>query len=171
MIEIEEGDLNFSFPEHCEASKYDDWAFYRNQFKLVAGGSKAVDILCLAEDAAWLVEVKDYRQHPRMKSTDLGDEIAKKVRDTLSGLAAASANANDDDERTFARRMLTKRRWRVALHLEQPHVRSRLRPKPFNIADVEFKLRSQLKPIDAHPLVLDRQTVRDDIPWTIQLRK
>lgn len=168
MTEIREGDLEFSFPDHCEASKYDDWAFYRNQFKLVAGGSKAVDVLCLTEDAAWLVEVKDYRQHPRTKLTDLGDEIAIKVRDTLSGLAAASANANDNEERTLARRMLARRRWRVALHLEQPPVRSRTRPRPFNVADVVLKLRGQLKPIDAHPLVLDRQTVRDDIPWTVQ---
>lgn len=168
MIEIEEGNLNFSFPEHCEASKYDDWAFYRNQFRSVAGGSKAVDILCVSDDAAWLVEIKDYSQYPRTKSSDLGDEIAAKVRDTLSGLAAASANANDNNERALAHRMLAKRRWRVALHLEQPRVRSRLRPTPFNIADVEFKLRSQLKPIDAHPLVLDRETARDDIPWTIQ---
>ena len=55
MMEIREGALTFSFPDHCEAGKYDDWAFYRNQFRSVAGGSKAVDILCLADDAAWLV--------------------------------------------------------------------------------------------------------------------
>ena len=45
MTEIEEGDLKFSFPDHCEAGKYDEWSFYRNQFQSVAGGSKAVDIL------------------------------------------------------------------------------------------------------------------------------
>lgn len=168
MIEIEEGDLKFSFPDLCEVGEYEQWSFYRNQFQSVAGGSKAVDILCLAEDAAWLVEIKDYRQHPRVKSTDLGDEIANKVRDTLSGLAAASANANDGDERTLARRMLAKRRWRVALHLEQPRVRSRLRPRPFNGADVALIIRGKLKPVDAHPLDLDRHTPRADIPWTVQ---
>ena len=168
MTEIEEGNLRFSFPEHCKAGKYDDWSFYRNRFQSVAGGSKAVDILCLVDDAAWLLEVEDYSRHTRTKSSDLGDEIAVKVRDTLSGLAAANANANDDEERTLARRMLARRRWRVALHLEQPRVSSRLRPRPINPADLVVKLRGQLKPIDAHPLVLDRQTVRDDIPWTVQ---
>ena len=104
MTEIEEGDLTFSFPDHCEAGKYDDWAFYRNQFQAVAGGSKAVDILCLcladrlADRVAWLVEIKDYRRHRRTKSIDLWDEVATKVRDTLSGLAAASANANDAND-------------------------------------------------------------------------
>ena len=29
MTEIKEGDLTFSFPDPCQASKYDDWSFYR----------------------------------------------------------------------------------------------------------------------------------------------
>ena len=89
MTEIEEGDLKFSFPDHCEAGKYDEWSFYRNQFQSVASGSKAVDILCLSDDAAWLIEIKDYRLHPRQKLIDIDDEVASKVRDTLAGLAAA----------------------------------------------------------------------------------
>ena len=28
MTEIEEGDLKFSFPDRCEAGKYDEWSFY-----------------------------------------------------------------------------------------------------------------------------------------------
>lgn len=168
MTQIEVGDLTFSFPNGCNASKYDDWAFYRNQFHSVAGGSKAVDILCLAGGAACLIEVKDYRLHRRTKLIDLGDEVASKVRDTLSGLAAASANANNNDERALARRLLAQRCWRVVFHLEQPRVSSRLRPRPFNTSDVVMKLRSQLKAIDAHPVVLDRRDMRADIPWTVQ---
>ena len=61
MTEIEEGDLTFSFPDQCQATKYDKWVFYRNQFQPVAGSSKAVDMLCLANDAVWLIEIKDYR--------------------------------------------------------------------------------------------------------------
>ena len=29
MTNITEGDLIFSFPDCCQASKYDDWSFYR----------------------------------------------------------------------------------------------------------------------------------------------
>ena len=79
MTEIEEGDLKFSFPDHCEAGKYDEWSFYRKQFQSVADGSKAVDILCLSDDAAWLIEFKDYRKHPRQKLIDIGDEVASKL--------------------------------------------------------------------------------------------
>ena len=170
MTEIEEGDLEFSFPDRCEATRYEEWSFYRNQFQSVASGSKAVDMLCLDGDAAWLIEVKDYRQYPRMKSIDLCDEVAGKVRDTLAGLAAASANANSDHEQSLARRALAKRRWRVALHLEQPHVQSRLRPRPFDVANVVSKLRSKsgLKAVDAHPMVSDVTRRYPGVPWTVQ---
>ena len=168
MMEIEEGDLTFSFPDHCRAGKYDDWSFYRNQFQSVAGGSKAVDILCLADGVAWLVEIKDYRQHPRTKPSDLCDEVARKVRDTLSGLAAASANANDPDEKTLACRALAMRRWRVALHLEQPSVSSRLRRWAVDPASMKSKLRKGLKAIDAHPAIVDRQRLHPGIPWTVR---
>ena len=168
MMEIEEGDLTFSFPGPCEAGKYDDWSFYRNQFQSVAGGSMAVDVLCLADGVAWLVEIKDYRQHPQTKPSDLCDEVARKVRDTLSGLAAASANANDPDEKTLACRALAMRRWRAALHLEQPNVASRLRPIAVDPASMKSKLRKRLKAIDAHPAIVDRQRPHPDIPWTVR---
>ena len=168
MTEIEEGDLKFTFLDHCEADKYDEWSFYRNQFQPIAGGSKAVDIVCVSEDTAWLIEIKDYRQHPRTKLIDIDGELARKVRDTLAGLAAASANANCRDERALARRALQRRRWRVALHLEQPNTRSRLQPQPFNVANVLSKMRKKVKAVDTHPVILNRETNRPDIPWTVQ---
>ena len=116
-----------------------------------------------------MVEIKDYRQHPRMKLIDLCDEVARKVRDTLSGLAAASAN--DPDEKTLACRALAMRRWRVALHIEQPSVPSRLRRWAVDPASVKSKLRKGLKAIDAHPVVVDRQRLQrphPGIPWIVQ---
>ncbi len=168
MMEIAEGGLTFSFPDQCEAGKYDDWSFYRSQFQSMAGGSMAVDILCLAGGVAWLVEIKDYRQYPRMKLSDLCDEVAQKVRDTLSGLAAASANADDANEQALACRALAMRRWRVALHLEQPSVSSRLRRWAVDPASMKSKLRKGLKAIDPNPVVVDSQRPHPDIPWTVR---
>ena len=168
MTEIEEGDLKFTFPDHCEAHKYDEWAFYRNQFQSVAGGSKAVDIVCVSGDTAWLIEIKDYRRHRRTKLIDIDDELASKVRDTLAGLAAASSNADVHDERTFATQALRTRRWRVALHLEQPNARSRLRPQPFDVANVLSKMRKKVKAVDAHPVILNREADGPDVPWNVQ---
>ena len=168
MTEIEEGDLKFTFPANCEVGKYDEWSFYRSQFNSIAGGSKAVDILCVSDEAAWLIEIKDYREHGREKPTGIDDELSRKVRDTLAGLAAASANANDGDEQALARRALRAGRWRVALHLEQPRVSTPLRPKPFDVANLMLKLRKKVRAVDADALILDREANRPDVPWTVQ---
>src|SRR5690554_4434345 len=95
---LTEQQLAFTFADGVEPSQYDEWAFYRNQFNAVCGGTKAVDFVCLDGDQLWLIEVKDYRRHRRTKLVDLGDEVAAKVRDTLAGLLAASCNANEAEE-------------------------------------------------------------------------
>ena len=133
---IIEGQLTFSFTEP-NATKYDEWSFYRNQFNAVCGGTKAVDLLYLEQQNFWLIEIKDYRQHTRTKTIDLADEIALKVRDTLAGLVAAQVNANEQIERDFAKEALKKKRIRVVLHLEQPIHTSRLFPRAINPADVK----------------------------------
>lgn len=169
MNAIMEGALTFSFPAGCQASKYDDWSFYRNQFQPVANGSKAIDILCVEGDDSWLIEVKDYRQHPRTKAIDIADELAIKVRDTLAGLASAARKANESHERRDARESMRNRRWRVVLHLEQSTSSRRLWPKPINTAVLLSKLRTKkLKAVDAHPVICDRYNLPHCIPWTVR---
>ena len=178
MTNITEGDLTFSFPDCCQASKYDDWSFYRKQFQAVAGESKAVDIICVEcntsrrerrmASTAWLIEIKDYRQHTRKKWIDIADELARKVRDTLAGLAAAAKAANEADQRELAGKALATSKWRVVLHLEQPATVSRLRPRPIDPATLLIRLRSKkLKAVDAHPIICDRSTVPSYIPWKV----
>ena len=168
MMEIAEGGLTFSFPDQCEAGKYDDWSFYRNQFQSMAGGSMAVDVLCLADDVAWLVEIKGYRKHPQKKLIDLCTEVAQKSTRYAVGLAAASANADDANEQALACRALAMRRWRVALHLEQPSVSSQTRQPAVNPASMEKKLFQVLKAIDPNPVVVDSQRPHPGIPWTVR---
>ncbi|MCY4330993.1 MAG: hypothetical protein OXC96_00455 [Cyanobacteria bacterium MAG CAR1_bin_15] len=167
MTEITEGALTFSFRTGCQVSKYDDWSFYRKQFQSIAGGSNAIDILCVEGDTSWLIEIKDYRQHPRTKPINIADELAIKVRDTLAGLAAAAKVANDG-ERELAQKALATSQWMVVLHLEQPAMGSRLRPKPIDPATVLQKLRKLVKAINARPVVCHRSNIRCSIPWTVQ---
>lgn len=164
MTVITEGKLEFTFPQDCTASKYDEWAFYRNQFGNVAE-SKAVDFLCIHDGYAWLVEVKDYRRSPRTKPTEIHAEVASKVRDTLAGLAAARMNAADP-EKNEARQALNQRRWRVALHLEQARRPSRLRRTVADPATLRIELRRAVKAIDAHAVVIDSQ--RGQVPWAVR---
>ena len=164
MTVIREGRLEFTFPENCTASKYDDWAFYRHQFGNVAD-SKAVDFLCIHDECAWLVEVKDYRDHPRTKPSETDAEVAKKVRDTLAGLATARASAAGP-EKVGAGRALRQRRWRVALHLEQVERPSRLRPSVADPATLRTKLQKAVKAVDPHPMVINSNSTR--VPWTVR---
>lgn len=164
MDELVEGKLIFAFPLPLRAEKYDDWSFYRNQLTNAFGGAKAVDILCLDTDCGWLIEVKDYRQHRRTKPSELGMEIAEKVRDTLAGLVAARCNANDKDEKSFAAEFLAKKTLRVVLHLEQPVGRNSI----INPANLVIKLRQLLKPVDAHPQVVSQNALRGDMTWTVK---
>lgn len=150
---ITEGRLTFTFPDGWSVSKFDEWSFYRNQFQAICGGAKAIDILALDSDCCWMIEIKDYRIHRRTKSTDVAEEVAVKVRDTLAGLAAARVNANDAGERATAHSALRRKRIRVVLHLETPTRGSRLFSASLDSANVQQRLKQCLRPIDPHPRV------------------
>ncbi|MYN09770.1 hypothetical protein GTP77_20825 [Massilia sp. FT127W] len=165
---ITEGALTFDFPPGAKSSKYDDWSHYRNQFQNTCGASKAVDIVVKENNALWLIEVKDFRQHARTKAIDLADEIAVKVRDTLAGLVSAQCHAVNTDEQRMAKELLKSRKLRVVCHLEQPAKHSRLRPRAFEPDKLELKLRTLLKAIDPHPAVVDKNSLHDTMNWTVR---
>jgi Holliday junction resolvase-like predicted endonuclease len=169
-IDIEEGDLRFTFAAGWEAQKYDDWVFYKSQFQKVChlcNGIKGVDIVAHNDGTAWLVEVKDYRRNPRSKKVGLVDEVAKKVFDTLAGLVAAKNRANDASEKAMASAILACRNIRVVLHLEQASRGSKLFPKIYDPADLKKGLKIQLKAIDPHPEVLDKATTNPTTHWRV----
>lgn len=169
-MEIIEGDLTFTFNNGITASKYDDWSFYKNQFLKCfnsIGGVKAVDIIAIDNQMVWLVEIKDYRIECKTNVTDLAKVVALKVCDTLSGLATAKNNATGN-EKSVAQQALSKKKVRVVLHIEQPLKHSRLRPIVINPADIKQKLKQLLKCIDAHPLVVSKDTLHPDMPWSVR---
>ena len=175
MLRLTERKLACDFPPNWEATKYDDWAFYRNQFSNCCNdgqsstptlrGSRAVDILAIAPDRTlWLIELKDYRRHRRTKPEGIWTEVALKARDTLAGLFAAKVHGGHPDQ-PFAGRSLGCLRLRVVLHLEQPKTSSALFPRAFDLADVQQKLKQLVKAIDAHPRVVELQNMAH-LPWT-----
>ncbi len=167
MPTLTEGTLSFSFPNDWQATKYDAWSHYRNQAIKLCGGSKAIDILGLeANTACWLLEVKDYREHRRTKAIDIADETAMKVRDTLAALVGAQHHANDNAERTQARKAVRAGSIRVVLHLEQPKQHSKLFPRAIKPADVLQRLKQQVKSIDPHPRVVELDSMAG-IPWQV----
>jgi hypothetical protein len=165
---ITEGQLQFTFPDNTVATQYDEWGFYRQRFNSAFGGTKAVDILHVdAEKTAWLIEIKDYRTDRRTKPSDLGEEIALKVRDTLVGLVAARFQSSDRGEQQAAKKVLQAKQLNIVLHLEQCRKPSRLFPQVVNPADLQLRLRTLLKTIDAHPVVVDQRTLKTTMNWTV----
>ena len=168
MTEVREGALTFQFSEDCEVTKYDEWDFFKNRFQRIKDGTKAVDFLCVEPGVAWLIEVKDYREHERTKPSELSEEIAGKVRDTLSGLAAASANAEKIEEMKIAKRALRRRCWRVVLHLEhQWPTGSKLWPRGFDDAKILQKLRGRLNAVDPNAMVRSQYSAPGEVPWKV----
>ena len=167
MVMLSEGRLKFDFNEACLAEKYDDWSFFRNQFQTTCGGAKAVDIVCLSRNTSWLIEIKDYRQHQRTKPQDIGDEVALKVRDTLAGLVAAKMKANEPNEKHFAKKALQSKYIKVVLHLEQPAKHSKLFPLAIDPVAVKQSLKRQLKAIDAHPCIVNKNNLSVAMNWTV----
>lgn len=167
MIRLPVDGLVFCFPDEWTASKYDEWTFYRKQFARIRNGIKAIDILAVdASATAWLIEVKDYSVNPRTKPSELCDEIAEKVLNTLAALLPAYLNAGNADEQRWAGEALHAKKLRVVLHLEQPEKHSSLRPRAINPADVKQKLRERLKPVDAHPVITERAAM-SSVPWQV----
>lgn len=167
MPDLPVGGLIFSFPINWMLGKYDDWAFYKNRFSKMWNGIKAVDLLAVdPRQTAWLIEVKDYRRHPRTKPSDLADEVARKVFDTLAAMLPAKLTSADQEERQVALAVANATELRVILHLEQPAKHSRLFPRAIDPADVQQGLRRLVKPIDAHPLVAEASRM-GRLAWTV----
>jgi hypothetical protein len=159
--------LTFTFPDDWHIGKPDDWAFYRNRFSRMWQNIKSLDLLAAAPDrTTWLIEAKDYRRQARTKPSCLGDEIAHKVFDTLASLLPAKVNADDAVERDLARATCRANCLRVVFHLEQPAKHSKLFPRAIDPVNVQMKLRQLLKPIDAHPLVVEMQRMHG-LAWTV----
>jgi hypothetical protein len=147
--------------------KYDDSDFHQTQFQNFAGGSKAMDAVALDPvGTLWMIELKDYRHHPRRKPSSVFDEVASKVRSTLAGLAVARVRA-EVKERSLADQTLRCTQIRVVLQLAQAGRHHRLFPQVLDPADADTQLRRAVKQVDRKPICatgsLGDQNAR--LPW------
>lgn len=160
--------LTFTFPDGWLVSKYDEWGFCRD-FQKMKSGIKGVDLIAISPNKTlWLIEAKDFRAHPRTKPIPLHEEVWQKVYDTLAALLPAKLNASESVEQEFAGKILAASSIRVALQCEQPSKPSKLFPPSVSEADVQQKLKKMLKPIDPHPLVINRNRTHTAVEWTVQ---
>lgn len=166
IVQVEQ--QQFDFPSGWDATKYDDWRFYRDHFaKALGGGVKAVDVLALAPDSTlWFIEVKDYRwPNPTIPlPSDLAKVVAQKIFCTSAALLPAATLAAIAHERVFAGQALGATTIRAVLHMEQPAPTS-LGPA-ISKADVLQKLRKLLRGIDPNAIVVDSAAM-GSLLWTV----
>lgn len=161
MNTLEEGKLQFDFPDDWTVSAYDKWSYYQKHFKDAFAGNKGVDFVARdTSDNVWLIEVKDFRENRRTKEIPLWDEIAIKVRDTLAGLVGTSFYEGNPNQQE-AWNALESEKIRVVLHLEQPETNSKLFPRAFDPQMVRQKLKHKncVRPIDPHPIVVESSSM------------
>lgn len=156
--------LTFTFPDQWDASKYDEWSFYRNQFSRQGSGIKAVDAIAIDSDGmVFLIEVKDYRHPDTEKPSELPAAIARKVLHTLSAMLPAKLHASDPDEARLAGNVLKCRSLRVVAHIEQPQSHRGV----VDPANLKQKLRELLRAIDPHVKVVSTANMQR-LPWTVE---
>lgn len=196
MIRLVEQRLEYTFEAGWTASQYDRWPYFLAHFQSACKGNKAVDFVAIdpTGDALWLIELKDYRLDqgkPPIKSATLADTIALKVRDSLAGLFAAakydahhapaagaqrsrssqpasqSSSYAQHAHAAEAQRSLQAKRIRVVLHLEQPRQTSKLFPRPYDLVDIQQKLKQRVRAIDPHPVVTEIGAPHP-LPWSFR---
>ena len=162
MTTLDVDGLIFSFPTGWTASKYDEWAYYRNQFSKQRDSLQAVDLISVAPgQVAYLIEVKDYRHPDTERPSGLPDTLANKVLCTLAALFPASLHASND-EKQHARRALDCAELSLVFHIEQPRAH---RPA-IDLADLKQKLRSRLRAIDPHFKIVNTSNMAG-LAWTV----
>lgn len=143
--------LQFDFPADWQASKYDDWIYYRQHLFKCMDGIKAVDILAFSpSQTAFLIEVKDYRHPDTVKPSQLPEAVFNKVLHTLAALLPAAIHANNAEEKKISCQILGATKIQVVLHVEQPRSHSYV----VDLADLKQKLKRMLRAIDPHPKVV-----------------
>ena len=171
MLEISVENLCFTFPDEWEVSKYDDWEFYRKNFCYKS--FKAVDLMAISPDKeGFLIEVKDYRKHPRTKVVDIAAEIRKKVFDTLAVLLPAKIWASEKSEKELAAKflltVLSTKRIHIIFHLEQPkNFADKLHRTFINPVNILQKLQQLLHPLDPIRIVVEGDSMRS-CRWQVQ---
>ena len=163
----------FHFPDGWRVMKYDDIPYYQNHLKNKKGwkrGMKAVDLVAYnpGDKMLYLIESKDYREHQREKRTPPAKEFFDKVMDTLTGLIppALCSATNTAGESDLQAGIKGAQKLRLIYQFEQPTKHSKLHPRVFDPADIQLKLRSELRCFDPHTLVIEAAT-QSKVAWTV----
>ena len=163
----------FCFGDSWLIMKYDETPFYKNHLKNEKGWKKSMKgVDLIAFDATYknlfLIESKDYRVHRRKKKLSPEKEFFEKVIDTFTGILPTflCSNGNTAGENILHKSVANAKKIRLIYQFEQPAKHSKLFPKAYDIADMQCKLRQELRIFDPHVQVID-STTQFKVDWKV----
>lgn len=163
----------FCFDDSWLIMKYDETPFYKNHLKNEKGWKKSmkgVDLIAFdpTYKNLFLIESKDYRKHRRKKKISPEEEFFGKVIDTFTGILPTflCSNGNTAGENILHQSVANAKKIRLVYQFEQPKKHSKLFPRVFDTADMQIKLRQELRIFDPHLLVID-STTQSKVAWNV----
>jgi hypothetical protein len=173
-----EGSITYMVPEYCVVFRPEESTFYSRHWQSFAvehggDGNAEIDFVIFDNQTKclWLVEAKDYRAHGRTKPSEIGQEFARKCRDTLSLLGALQVSSQvSSDYDTESRQHFSKMcQIRCVLHFEQ----SRGRRGEYSVIssqNLKDTIKRNLRTLDPHAKAGDASQLTDNrMPLTITL--
>jgi hypothetical protein len=173
-----EGSIAYTFPDQCIVFRPEESTFYSRHWQSFAkenGGEGNAEIDFVIFDPLakqlMLMETKDYCQHQRTKPSEIGQEFARKCRDTLSLLGAlqisnqVATEADTKNKQHFSK----MRNVTCVLHFEQSKGRRGEHSiiSPQNLKDT---VRRNLRALDPHAKAgTAAQLANSHVPFTITL--
>ncbi|MCP4662516.1 MAG: hypothetical protein GY856_44535 [bacterium] len=163
---FEEGRLRFHFGERWRVEKYDAHRDYRQKIGKLEG-TGAVDFVGIYDEKdLYLIEVKDFRgfriqSKERLERGQLALAVARKVRDTISGLVAAYRRSLEPEiwRPYVSALMRQQKRLYVALWLEEDRPAGKVLTQRRVVArgTLTKTLKGRLRWLTTKVAVLDRE--------------
>lgn len=193
MATLKEGDLVFDFEGGTEVIKWDETKFYIYKFQNGCGceGASAVDFVVIQGSNRYLIEVKDYASPGKPHDSDSSErwiedlreficKIARKYRDTLTGLLIASVikprvsgkkiKNELGNEKDFARKFFCPSPDAIylVLHIEPPAKgKSILYSRDTVLADIHHYGKKIMKACGSEFIVTSMQIQIRQFPWKV----
>ena len=176
MPELDVDGAVFCFPDGWEASKFDEWTYFRFVMSRIVDplgrAPHGCAVVALHDGDLWLIEAKDYSHPNAAPPPDLVAVVCEKVVDTLAGLHAGTRDPHP--ERGICERAVAATRLFVALRTDLSGVqpgRDKMRRGAAvrTMADYRQKLRRALRRVVNGKIhVVTGRERPAVVPWTVR---
>lgn len=170
MINFEESNMVFQFPEGFKVVKLDDSSFYKKHYVSLTT-SKSIDFLIFHENTYFLIEVKNFKLSLKNKETknrflintseSLSLEMALKVRDSLACILGASRTQHEEEISEYKNILKHNQKLKVILFIIPPNFYNERELNDIKMA-LSDDLKKKLKWLNAKIHILDEKSLLEE---------